>query len=71
VQNGYQGFSTSASKSGLNKDGVFEIPLAQTGEGIAECEVLKWNVKEGQEVNTLSEIIFAVCTANVFISSVG
>ncbi|GAQ89523.1 2-oxoisovalerate dehydrogenase E2 component [Klebsormidium nitens] len=43
-------FSAPASKPGLNKDGVYDILLAQTGEGIAECEVLKWNVKEGQEV---------------------
>ncbi|CAI8610683.1 unnamed protein product [Vicia faba] len=26
---------------------VVEIPLAQTGEGIAECELLKWYVQEG------------------------
>ncbi|KAG1371270.1 putative 60S ribosomal protein L18-2 [Cocos nucifera] len=30
--------------------GVVEVPLAQTGEGIAECELLKWFVKEGEEV---------------------
>lgn len=45
-------FSAPASKPGLSKDGVYEILLAQTGEGIAECEVLSWNVKEGQEVGT-------------------
>lgn len=26
--------------------GVVDVPLAQTGEGIAECELLKWFVKE-------------------------
>lgn len=27
-----------------------DVPLAQTGEGIAECELLKWFVQEGDEV---------------------
>lgn len=26
---------------------LFEFPLAQTGEGIAECEIIKWLVKVG------------------------
>lgn len=26
-------------------DGIVDIPLAQTGEGIAECELLKWFVQ--------------------------
>lgn len=26
--------------------GMVDIPLAQTGEGIAECELLKWFVQE-------------------------
>ncbi|XP_047316023.1 lipoamide acyltransferase component of branched-chain alpha-keto acid dehydrogenase complex, mitochondrial-like [Impatiens glandulifera] len=30
--------------------GIVDVPLAQTGEGIAECELLKWFVKEGDEV---------------------
>lgn len=25
---------------------MVEVPLAQTGEGIAECELLKWFVQE-------------------------
>eukprot|EP00803_Ostreobium_quekettii_P008966 evm.model.scf_437EXC.1 EVM.evm.TU.scf_437EXC.1 scf_437EXC:1447-5279(+) len=29
---------------------VIQFPLPQTGEGIAECEVLKWYVKEGGAV---------------------
>ncbi|KAI5415729.1 lipoamide acyltransferase component of branched-chain alpha-keto acid dehydrogenase complex, mitochondrial [Lathyrus oleraceus] len=29
---------------------IVEIPLAQTGEGIAECELLKWYVQEGDFV---------------------
>ncbi|KAL8196136.1 hypothetical protein R6Q57_025136 [Mikania cordata] len=31
-------------------DTIIDIPLAQTGEGIAECELLKWFVNEGDEV---------------------
>jgi 2-oxoisovalerate dehydrogenase E2 component (dihydrolipoyl transacylase) len=31
--------------------GVVEIPLAQTGEGIADCELIRWFVKE---VNVVS-----------------
>ncbi|XP_012827500.1 PREDICTED: lipoamide acyltransferase component of branched-chain alpha-keto acid dehydrogenase complex, mitochondrial [Erythranthe guttata] len=30
--------------------GVVDVPLAQTGEGIAECELLKWFVQEGDQV---------------------
>nr|BAJ33942.1 unnamed protein product [Eutrema halophilum] len=30
--------------------GLIDVPLAQTGEGIAECELLKWFVKEGDPV---------------------
>ena len=26
--------------------GIVEIPLAQTGEGIADCELIKWFVQE-------------------------
>lgn len=29
-----------------SNSGLIEVPLAQTGEGIAECELLKWFVKE-------------------------
>jgi hypothetical protein len=25
---------------------IVDVPLAQTGEGIAECELLKWYVQE-------------------------
>ncbi|KAL8481480.1 hypothetical protein ACS0TY_027306 [Phlomoides rotata] len=30
--------------------GMVDVPLAQTGEGIAECELLKWFVQEGEQV---------------------
>ncbi|KAI3804396.1 hypothetical protein L1987_25901 [Smallanthus sonchifolius] len=42
-------FSTSAAAL-EPVDNIIDIPLAQTGEGIAECELLKWFVKEGDEV---------------------
>nr|GEU89076.1 lipoamide acyltransferase component of branched-chain alpha-keto acid dehydrogenase complex, mitochondrial [Tanacetum cinerariifolium] len=42
-------FSSSAVDS-QPIDGIVDIPLAQTGEGIAECELLKWFVNEGDEV---------------------
>ncbi|KAK7363557.1 hypothetical protein VNO77_05703 [Canavalia gladiata] len=29
---------------------IMDVPLAQTGEGIAECELLKWYVQEGDYV---------------------
>lgn len=32
------------------RGGFLDVPLAQTGEGIAECELLKWFVKEGDPV---------------------
>ncbi|CAN1281183.1 Lipoamide acyltransferase component of branched-chain alpha-keto acid dehydrogenase complex, mitochondrial [Linum perenne] len=35
----------------LPEDGIVDVPLAQTGEGIAECELLQWFVKEGDEVD--------------------
>ncbi|KAL3626539.1 Bce2p [Castilleja foliolosa] len=37
-------------------DGVVDVPLAQTGEGIAECELLKWFVNEGDEVDEFQPI---------------
>ncbi|KAK4380055.1 hypothetical protein RND71_001917 [Anisodus tanguticus] len=42
-------FSTQAALD-LPAGGVIDIPLAQTGEGIAECELLKWFVQEGDQV---------------------
>lgn len=34
--------------------GIVEIPLAQTGEGIADCELIRWFVKEVGDVGLLS-----------------
>ncbi|XP_078435800.1 2-oxoacid dehydrogenases acyltransferase family protein [Wolffia australiana] len=35
---------------------VVEVPLAQTGEGIAECEILKWFVHEGEDVDEFQSL---------------
>ncbi|XP_057959705.1 lipoamide acyltransferase component of branched-chain alpha-keto acid dehydrogenase complex, mitochondrial isoform X3 [Malania oleifera] len=43
-------FSTQALVD-LPAGGIVDVPLAQTGEGIAECELLKWFVHEGDEVD--------------------
>lgn len=40
----------------LRASGVVDVPLAQTGEGIAECELLKWFVKEVSEGWLLSPL---------------
>ncbi|XP_021291863.1 lipoamide acyltransferase component of branched-chain alpha-keto acid dehydrogenase complex, mitochondrial [Herrania umbratica] len=42
-------FSSNAVAD-LPMEGTVDVPLAQTGEGIAECELLKWFVQEGDEV---------------------
>lgn len=42
-------FSTNAVNS-QPADGIIDVPLAQTGEGIAECELLKWFVQQGDQV---------------------
>ncbi|KAH0728172.1 lipoamide acyltransferase component of branched-chain alpha-keto acid dehydrogenase complex, mitochondrial [Solanum tuberosum] len=43
------GFSTQAALD-IPVGGIIDIPLAQTGEGIAECELIKWFVQEGDQV---------------------
>ncbi|KAG8484654.1 hypothetical protein CXB51_023797 [Gossypium anomalum] len=42
-------FSSNAVAD-LLTNGIVDVPLAQTGEGIAECELLKWFIQEGDEV---------------------
>ncbi|KAB2599377.1 lipoamide acyltransferase component of branched-chain alpha-keto acid dehydrogenase complex [Pyrus ussuriensis x Pyrus communis] len=37
--------------AGGNGNGIVEVPLAQTGEGIAECKLLKWFVREVDQVD--------------------
>eukprot|EP00262_Sarcandra_glabra_P000702 TRINITY_DN10827_c0_g1_i1.p1 TRINITY_DN10827_c0_g1~~TRINITY_DN10827_c0_g1_i1.p1 ORF type:complete len:508 (-),score=79.52 TRINITY_DN10827_c0_g1_i1:92-1615(-) len=36
--------------------GIVDVPLAQTGEGIAECELLKWFVQEGDQVEEFQRL---------------
>jgi 2-oxoisovalerate dehydrogenase E2 component (dihydrolipoyl transacylase) len=43
---GWRLFSSQALADGGMSDRIVDVPLAQTGEGIAECELLKWFVKE-------------------------
>lgn len=38
-------FSSNAVAD-LHTNGIVDVPLAQTGEGIAECELLKWFIQE-------------------------
>ncbi|KAM7255571.1 hypothetical protein ACFE04_008469 [Oxalis oulophora] len=48
------GFSSEAcsnTNSSNNDPFIVDIPLAQTGEGIVECELLKWFVKQGDDVD--------------------
>ncbi|CAI5963336.1 unnamed protein product [Closterium sp. NIES-64] len=35
---------------------ILELKLAQTGEGIAECELLQWFVEEGEEVRAFQRV---------------
>ncbi|XP_057421296.1 lipoamide acyltransferase component of branched-chain alpha-keto acid dehydrogenase complex, mitochondrial [Lotus japonicus] len=35
---------------------IVDIPLAQTGEGIAECELLKWYVQEGDSIDEFQPV---------------
>ncbi|GLJ10851.1 hypothetical protein SUGI_0136580 [Cryptomeria japonica] len=44
--------SSQAHGNGMEPGGgIVGVPLAQTGEGIAECELLKWFVQEGDRVD--------------------
>lgn len=43
-------FTTHAAAAEHTLGGMVDVPLAQTGEGIAECELLKWFVQEGDQV---------------------
>ncbi|KAF8011156.1 hypothetical protein BT93_J1699 [Corymbia citriodora subsp. variegata] len=53
-----RGFSSDPLRD-VPVSGVVDVPLAQTGEGIAECELLKWFVQEGdliEEFQPLCEV---------------
>ncbi len=42
-----------------SRGGIVEIELAQTGEGIADCELIKWFVKEVQKFTTFQSPWFS------------
>ncbi|GLT32518.1 hypothetical protein SLA2020_071810 [Shorea laevis] len=47
---------SSQAVADISTGGVVDVPLAQTGEGIAECELLKWFVREGDEVEEFQQL---------------
>ncbi|XP_065863682.1 lipoamide acyltransferase component of branched-chain alpha-keto acid dehydrogenase complex, mitochondrial [Euphorbia lathyris] len=49
-------FFSSHALGDLAAGGIVDVPLAQTGEGIAECELLKWFVQEGDEVEEFQPV---------------
>eukprot|EP00455_Lapot_gusevi_P038475 TRINITY_DN4313_c0_g1_i2.p1 TRINITY_DN4313_c0_g1~~TRINITY_DN4313_c0_g1_i2.p1 ORF type:complete len:360 (-),score=167.56 TRINITY_DN4313_c0_g1_i2:5-1084(-) len=46
----------ASSASTASADGVIEFKLADIGEGIAECELLKWYVKVGDTVKQFDKV---------------
>lgn len=46
-------FSSSEVRMAVGEatGGIVEIPLAQTGEGIADCELIRWFVSEVKSIN--------------------
>jgi hypothetical protein len=40
-----------------SRGGIVEIELAQTGEGIADCELIRWFVKEVQKFTTFQRVL--------------
>ncbi|KAM3392641.1 hypothetical protein ACQJBY_013671 [Aegilops geniculata] len=48
--------SASASAAREPSAELVEVPLAQTGEGIAECELLRWFVSEGDQVDEFQQL---------------
>ncbi|XP_058082538.1 lipoamide acyltransferase component of branched-chain alpha-keto acid dehydrogenase complex, mitochondrial isoform X3 [Magnolia sinica] len=59
LKSAYTGKSCSFSSQGWvdpPTGGVIDVPLAQTGEGIAECELLKWFVQEGDYVEEFQRL---------------
>lgn len=47
---------SSQALADLSVGSIIDIPLAQTGEGIAECELLKWFVQEGDRIEEFQPI---------------
>lgn len=44
---------SSKALADLPVGGIVDVELAQTGEGIAECELIKWFVHEVMLVSTM------------------
>jgi hypothetical protein len=40
-----------------SRGGIVEIELAQTGEGIADCELIRWFVKEVHKFSTFQRVL--------------
>uniref|UniRef100_A0A0D9V079 Dihydrolipoamide acetyltransferase component of pyruvate dehydrogenase complex n=1 Tax=Leersia perrieri TaxID=77586 RepID=A0A0D9V079_9ORYZ len=51
---GRRWFASEASPAAAAE--LVEVPLAQTGEGIAECELLRWFVTEGDQVDEFQRL---------------
>ncbi|KAE9602165.1 hypothetical protein Lal_00049562 [Lupinus albus] len=49
-------FSTQPMVDLVPMGKIVDVPLAQTGEGIAECELLKWHVQEGDYIEDFQPI---------------
>ncbi|BAD45472.1 putative dihydrolipoylacyltransferase subunit of the branched-chain alpha-keto acid dehydrogenase complex [Oryza sativa Japonica Group] len=52
---GRRWFATEASAASTAAE-LVDVPLAQTGEGIAECELLRWFVTEGDQVDEFQRL---------------
>lgn len=48
-------FSSSAAGTTL-PGGLIEFNLADIGEGIAECEIIRWFVKPGQQIQQFDKV---------------
>lgn len=53
---GSRWFASEASAAPAEAAELVEVPLAQTGEGIAECELLRWFVSEGDQVDEFQQL---------------
>ncbi len=42
--------------SSLPSFAIVQFKLADIGEGIAECEILKWHVKEGDTIHQFEKV---------------
>uniref|UniRef100_A0A453AHW6 Dihydrolipoamide acetyltransferase component of pyruvate dehydrogenase complex n=1 Tax=Aegilops tauschii subsp. strangulata TaxID=200361 RepID=A0A453AHW6_AEGTS len=56
VRWGSRSLASDASAAREPSAELVEVPLAQTGEGIAECELLRWFVSEGDQVDEFQQL---------------